>query len=404
MSIDSRVSTGETGCADAWRVVDFEKPKLPENLQPLISDKFGLSDLLTELGRYKGVIRDNGSIARNRGATLLTPRLCAQLGSLFSTPEPQTSASSRPLTWAQLVRHVGYPGANLPDGDLSIKDIVVQLPEDDRKLLRTGRPWQFLEPGPDENDLVAEIDSIKITVAELSDVSEQVTQVPVVAREIDTLKEELLRRQNRLVLLQSAPANPYSTNLIIRTLLQSTSWQNATKQSKNTELPNNSSSQHAQSLSDTYGSPPNAARRLKVIDLINISSNQHAQCAPYATASPNAVVQSEDLEPVDNPSRQQSQCPTGPSTPPVSHAPSSACTPNTDAIYSSTATDEQASPSSTASYCTAEETSRLGQPHLKLQGQASPQCKGTGDCNRPTYFLQTLRRIIDNPRNSHLIR
>ncbi|KAH3516330.1 hypothetical protein KXV64_007763, partial [Aspergillus fumigatus] len=65
-------------------------------------------------------------------------------------------------------------------------------------------------------------------------------------------------------------------------------------------------------------------RRLKVIDLINISSNQHAQCAPYATASPNAVVQSEDLEPVDNPSRQQSQCPTGPSTPPVSHAPSSA--------------------------------------------------------------------------------
>jgi hypothetical protein len=217
---------------------------------------------------------------------------------------------------------------------------------------------------------------------------------PVAVREIDTLKEELLRRQNRLVLLQSqqyslsAPANPYS----IGTSLQSTRWQNATKQSKNTELPNNSSSQHAQSLSDTYGSPPNAARRLKVIDLINISSNQHAQSAPYATASPNAVVQSEDLEPVDNPSRQESQCPTGPSTPPVSHAPSSACTPNTDAIYSPTATDEQASPSSTASYCTAEETSGLGQPHLELQGQASPQCEGTGDCNRPTYFLQTLRR------------
>lgn len=176
MSIDSRVSTGETRCADAWRVVDFEKPKLPENLQPLISDKFGLSDLLTELGRYKGVIRDNGSIARNQGATLLTPRLCAQLGSLFSTPEPQTSTSSRPLTWAQLVRYVGYPGANLPDADLLIEDIVVQLPEDDRKLLLTGRPWQFLEPGPDENDLAKEINSIKITVAELSDVSEWVTQ------------------------------------------------------------------------------------------------------------------------------------------------------------------------------------------------------------------------------------
>jgi hypothetical protein len=157
------------------------------------------------------------------------------------------------------------------------------------------------------------------------------------------------------------------------------------------ELPNNSSSQHVQSLSDTYGSPPNAARRLKVIDLINISSNQHVLSAPYATASPNAVVQSEDLEPVDNPSRQQSQCPTGPSTPSVSHAPSSACTPNTDTFYSPTATDEQASPSSTASYCTAEETSGLGQPHLELQGQASAQCEGTGDCNYPTSFLQTLR-------------
>jgi hypothetical protein len=176
MSIESRVSTGETGCVDAWRVVDFERPKLPDNLQPLVTDKFGLSDLLIELERYKEVIRNNGSIACNRGATLQTPRLCAQLGRLFSTPEPQTSASSRPLTWARLVRHVGHPGANLPDAVLTIEDIVVQLPEDDRKLLLTGRPWQFLEPGPDENDLGAELMSIESTVAELSDVSERVNQ------------------------------------------------------------------------------------------------------------------------------------------------------------------------------------------------------------------------------------
>ncbi|KAH1638325.1 hypothetical protein KXW40_005821 [Aspergillus fumigatus] len=85
-------------------------------------------------------------------------------------------------------------------GTASSPYIVVQLPEDDRKLLLTGRPWQFLEPGPDENDLAKEIDSIEITVAELSAVSERVTKA---AREIDTLKEELLRRQNRLVLLHS---------------------------------------------------------------------------------------------------------------------------------------------------------------------------------------------------------
>ncbi|KAH2281838.1 hypothetical protein KXW82_007775, partial [Aspergillus fumigatus] len=89
-----------------------------------------------------------------------------------------------------LVRHVGYPGANLPDADLSIEDIVVQLPEDDRKLLLTGRPWQFLEPEPDENDLVAEIDSIKITVAELSDVSEQdIITVNKLAECDQTIKE-----------------------------------------------------------------------------------------------------------------------------------------------------------------------------------------------------------------------
>ncbi|GFF57020.1 hypothetical protein IFM51744_09061 [Aspergillus udagawae] len=395
VSIESRESMAGPGWVDAWRVVDFERPKLPENLQPLITDKFGLSDLLIELERYKEVIRNNGSIACNRGATLQTPGLCAQLGRLFSTPEPQTSASSRPLTWARLVRHVGYPGANLPDAVLTIEDIVVELPENDRQLLLTGRPWQFLEPGPDENDLGAELISIECTVAELSDVSKRVNQV---AREIDLLKKELLRRHNRLVLLQSQqyspsePANPYSTNPTIGTPIQSTGWQDATKQSKNMELPNNSSSQHAQSLSDTYGSPPNSARQLKVIDLINISSNQQAQSAPYATASPNAVVQSEDLEPVDNPSRQQSQCPIGPSTPPVSHAPSSACTPNTDVMYWPTTTEEQTPPSSTASYYTAVETSGLGQPHLELQGQASPQCEGTGASNHPTSFLQTLRR------------
>ncbi|KAM0109434.1 hypothetical protein ACP6JB_004887 [Aspergillus fumigatus] len=168
MSIDSRVSTGETGCADAWRVVDFEKPKLPENLQPLISDKFGLSDLLTELGRRDS---PHSAIMYATRKLILDPRT-TDLSIVTST--------------------------NL--GTASSPYIVVQLPEDDRKLLLTGRPWQFLEPGPDENDLAKEIDSIEITVAELSAVSERVTKA---AREIDTLKEELLRRQNRLVLLHS---------------------------------------------------------------------------------------------------------------------------------------------------------------------------------------------------------
>jgi hypothetical protein len=71
---------------------------------------------------------------------------------------------------------VGYPGVNLPDTVLTIGDIVVQLPEDNYNLLLTGRLWQFLKPGPDENDLAKEINLIEITVAELSDVSEQVTQ------------------------------------------------------------------------------------------------------------------------------------------------------------------------------------------------------------------------------------
>lgn len=69
---------------------------------------------------------------------------------------------------------MGHPGAKLPDSVLIIREIVVQLPEDHRKLLLTGRPWQFLEPGPDENDLDVELMSIESTVAELSDVSEWV--------------------------------------------------------------------------------------------------------------------------------------------------------------------------------------------------------------------------------------
>lgn len=69
---------------------------------------------------------------------------------------------------------MGHPGAKLPDAVLIIGEIVVQLPEDDRKLLLNGRPWQFLELGPDENDLGVELMSIESTVAELSDVSERV--------------------------------------------------------------------------------------------------------------------------------------------------------------------------------------------------------------------------------------
>jgi hypothetical protein len=53
------------GWVDSWWLVNFERPKLPENLQPLITDKFGLSNLLIELERYKEVIQNNGSITCN---------------------------------------------------------------------------------------------------------------------------------------------------------------------------------------------------------------------------------------------------------------------------------------------------------------------------------------------------
>lgn len=147
--------------------------------------------------------------------------------------------------------------------------------------------------------------------------------------------------------------NLFPTNPTIGTAIKSTDWQDATKQSKNMQLPNGSSSQHAQSLSNTYGSPQNVARRLKVIDLMNISSTQHAQSTPYVTA-------------------------TGPSTQPVSHTPSSAYTSNTDAMYSPTETEEQDPPSSTASYYTAKETSRLRQQHLELRCRGHHNARALG--------------------------
>jgi hypothetical protein len=61
-----------------------------------------------------------------------------------------------------------------------------------------------------------------------------------------------------------------------------------------------------------------------------------------------------------------------------------------DAMYSPTMTEEQAPPSSTASYYTAGETSGLGQPNLEVQEQAPPQSEETGACNYPTSFLHTL--------------
>jgi hypothetical protein len=61
-----------------------------------------------------------------------------------------------------------------------------------------------------------------------------------------------------------------------------------------------------------------------------------------------------------------------------------------DAMDSPTMTEEQAPPSSTASYYTVGETSGLGQPNLEVQEQAPPQSEDTGACNHPTSFLHTL--------------
>lgn len=119
------------------------------------------------------------------------------------------------------------------------------------------------------------------------------------------------------------------------------------------QLPNSSLSQHAQSLSNTYGSPQNVVRWLKVINLMNISSTQHAQSTPYVTA-------------------------TGPSTQPVSHMPSSACTSNTNAMYLPTKTEEQDPLSLTALYYTAEEISRLRQQHLELRYRGHHNTRALG--------------------------
>ena len=146
--------------------IDFTIHDHDNNLSPLRLIDNPVSDLLAGLDRYLSVLSRGGSIALGRGEKLASIRLSKSIESLFSTATPRV-IEGPPLNWAMLILLAG-PHFDGPS-QLKLGESDVELPEDDLELIRSGRPWRFLSPWPDQDDCKKELQSTEMTLQELVD-------------------------------------------------------------------------------------------------------------------------------------------------------------------------------------------------------------------------------------------
>lgn len=114
-----------------------------------------------------------GSIALGRGEKLASIRLSKSIESLFSTATPRV-IEGPPLNWATLILLAG-PHFDGPS-QLKLGESYVELPEDELELVRSGRPWRFLFPWPDQDDYKKELQSTEMVLREIVDIRQTMIQ------------------------------------------------------------------------------------------------------------------------------------------------------------------------------------------------------------------------------------
>ena len=148
--------------------IDFETRQFADDLRSLGSSNITIPDLLVELERYFSVLESNGSIALNSGEILSSSCLSGQLARLFKTAVPEV-IDGPSMTWAGAVFLAGPSPASSIDGNYQLKigESRIQLPDEDCMLLISGRPWQFLNPWPNQHDYEREHVSVNMALGEL---------------------------------------------------------------------------------------------------------------------------------------------------------------------------------------------------------------------------------------------
>jgi hypothetical protein len=141
--------------------IGFDLHPLPDGLEPPTSIEPAVTGILLYLDKYLQVLKHNGSISFNRGDSPSSAHLCEQLGRLFTIPQPHVIEGPL-ISWVRVVLSAGSsPGHLDQTTPLKVGESTIQLSEEDHKLLASGRPWQFLNPWPDERDYQRELALVK---------------------------------------------------------------------------------------------------------------------------------------------------------------------------------------------------------------------------------------------------
>ena len=94
------------------------------------------------------MLNGGGSLALSRGEELASSRLSDTLETFFKSPKPAMREGPQ-LRWTTVALFAG-PNFEGPAA-LKIGESVVKVAENDLEMLRSGRPWRFLNPWPDES-------------------------------------------------------------------------------------------------------------------------------------------------------------------------------------------------------------------------------------------------------------
>ncbi|KAI0012038.1 hypothetical protein F4779DRAFT_626165 [Xylariaceae sp. FL0662B] len=157
-----------------------------------------ISDVLTLINEYEGVLNRHESLASNLGAKLTGSRLLKAMEGAFegsiTTIPPQTVFTSDPITWLDIVEFAkSKPGEFTLTPTLSgtrccqfsLKGVQVEISEDDWRLIVSGALDRLVPSQPLEEDETAELVTLDIVEQRLQILIKKADEVARRARQLN---------------------------------------------------------------------------------------------------------------------------------------------------------------------------------------------------------------------------
>lgn len=126
---------------------------------------------------YQAVLGRGGSLARYLDVPLLSDFMEEKFSKLFSTRSPhlaeaENTQGNEIISWIDVIREVDLGRVEHTDDGTyrcPIQGLLVRISESDYTMIQSGILQKLINPWPDARDLQEELDTVELTITEVSE-------------------------------------------------------------------------------------------------------------------------------------------------------------------------------------------------------------------------------------------